>query len=118
MVLVIPTLLLQIVCLGIFIGCVSERTVDTVTAAMNNPTLTQKATLAGLVLDFQAAKQRWPTNQEELSDFIAKSNGKLPTIPYDHVDFTPKWFGRLGVYATSPSITNHMTLSTREVVFQ
>src|SRR3974390_2078751 len=102
MVLVIPALIFQIACLGVFTGCVSEHTGDTLTTALDNPTVTQKLTLADLVLDFQAAKRRWPTNQAELSDFIAQSNGKLPSIAYDHVDFTQKWFGRLGVYATSP----------------
>ena len=118
MVLIILALIIQIACLGVFTGCVSQRTGDAISAAFHNQTLTREATLAGSVMTFQAAKERWPKDQAELSEFIAQSNGKLPPIPYDHVDFTQKWFGRLEIYAMSPSITNRMTLSTREVKFQ
>ena len=140
--LLIPTAIVQIACLGAFSGCVSERADESVSApqralvlngvdvgisphmgealaaALSDPTLIKKVTLAGLVTVFHTDNKRWPKDEGELSAFIAQSNGKLPPIPYDHVEFRQKWFGGVRICAVSPGITNRMTVSDREVEFQ
>jgi len=140
--LLISTVIVQIACLGVISGCVSQRGNETLSAphralvlsgvdvgmsphlgeelaaALSDPTLTKKVTLAGLVTNFHTDNKRWPKDQAELSGFIAQSNGKLPPIPYDHVEFREKWFGGVRVCAVSRGITNRITVSDREVEVQ
>jgi hypothetical protein len=99
---------LLIACLGIVAGCKSQPAVDAPTAASHEHTSGPGLMLAHSLMVFHAAKKRWPKDQAELSDFIAKSNGKLQPIKYDHLDFTNQPGGDLEVYAMSPGITNFL----------
>jgi hypothetical protein len=100
--------------LATFTGCMSDRAGKQLADAVVSQTITPPVDLCASVTAFRAANKRWPKDREELSTFIDQSGGKLRPISYDHVDFTEKPDGSLGIYASTPSWTNRMTLNVSE----
>jgi len=95
-------------------GCMSDRVGNQLAEAILSKTLIPQVGFGASVTGFRVAKKRWPIDRDELSAFIEQSDGKFQPVPYDHVDFTEKPDGSLDIYATSPSMTNRMTLKVNE----
>jgi len=96
-------------------GCMSDRVGNQLAVAILSKTLIPQVGFGAAITGFRVAKKRWPIDRDELSAFIEQSDGKFQPIPYDHVEFTEKPDGSLGVYATSPGMTNRMTLKVDEI---
>jgi len=92
----------------------SDRVGAQLAEAILSKTLIPQVGFGAAISGFRVAKKRWPIDREELSAFIEQSDGKFQPIPYEHVEFTEKLDGSLGVYATSPGMTNRMTLKVNE----
>jgi hypothetical protein len=73
---------------------------------------TGQPSLATCVNTFHLAKKQWPTNYEELANFMKQSDSKFEPTSYDRIDFKTKPDGSLEIYVFSSGVTNCITFNS------
>jgi hypothetical protein len=116
--------ILLIFTMVIFVACISKREQADVNKALSEVfftpfndlavQITGGTDLAYATAAFQRKNGRWPTNQTELTNFVAKSDGYLVIREYDSIDFANQTNGavRIGFVPHGRTNEQHLTVRT------